>query len=228
MINLSRFFSISLLFYLISPGLLSEDLDQILWGDKKLSSPINFDYISSKFKQKKSVKISGDFSINNYPDGVGYTILRDTDNFKNRKNSELFKDFPSFNIGIIIDGENTFIENKGIIETKHKYWDITFSDGRSWSEDLNTYVAIPFAILQKNANCTHNGILLFSIDKNINSSNAILQISSETCAYFQFNYVAIFKSKFKKRDILFPNQKKKLQTRDFDQIYTKYPYLENK
>ena len=228
MINLSRFFSIFLLFYLVSPGLLSEDLGQILWGERKLSGPINFDYISSKFKQKSSTRISGDFSINDYPDGVGYTILRDTDNFKNRKNDELFKDFPSFNIGIIIDGENTFVENKEIIETKHKYWDITFSDGMAWTEDFNTYVAIPFALLQKHANCTHNGILIFAINKNINSSKAIMQISSETCAYFQFNYVAIFKSKFQKRDIFFPNQKEKPQIRDFDEIYTKYPFLKKK
>ena len=37
----------------------------------------------------------------------------------------------------------------------------------------------------------------------INSSQAIFQISSETCAYFQFNYVAIFESNFEEQEVNF-------------------------
>ena len=46
MIKLSKFFLQKLLLLiLICPGLYSQDLDKILWGETQLSGPINFDFI---------------------------------------------------------------------------------------------------------------------------------------------------------------------------------------
>ena len=53
---------------------------------------------------------------------------------------------------------------------------------------------MPFSFLHKNANCVHNGIMLAVFDgKNI--SNAIFQISGETCAYYKFDYIALYETK---------------------------------
>ena len=63
----------------------------------------------------------------------------------------------------------------------------------------------------------------------MNSSNeisqSIFQISSETCAYFQFNYVAIFDSFFETNDndnefITYTQNKKSI-----DDLYEKYPSI---
>jgi len=52
-------------------------LGKILWGEKPLTSPINFDYILAESKNKNYLSLSGSFYINSYPKGVGYDVIRD-------------------------------------------------------------------------------------------------------------------------------------------------------
>ena len=186
------------LFFLliICPGLYAQDLGKILWGESPLSSPLNFDFISSKFNDLNTKSFSGTYSINVFPEGIGFEVLKDEQTFKNRKNDELFKQFPEFSIEISIEGKNVLIRNKNIIQTNNNYWDLSFSDGSSWYEDKLLFISAPFSLIQKNANCVHNGVLIFSINNKYEISKSIFQISSETCAYFQFNYIAIFNSFF--------------------------------
>ena len=186
------------LFFLliICPGLYAQDLGKILWGESPLSSPLNFDFISSKFNDLNTKSFSGTYSINSFPEGIGFEVLKDEQAFKNRKNDELFKQFPEFSIEISVEGKNVLIRNKNIIQTNNNYWDLSFSDGLSWYEDKLLFISAPFSLIQKNANCVHNGVLIFSINDKYEISKSIFQISSETCAYFQFNYIAIFNSFF--------------------------------
>ena len=170
------------LFFLIfiCPNLFCQDLGKILWEDEVLTSPLNFDFISSKFKNNSNNKVSGNFSINSYPNGLGYEVLRDESIFIEGDVNKLFKRFPEFNLSLLIKNNRVLIEDKKIIETNHEFWDISFSDGSAWNEDENIFLAIPFALIQKHANCTHNGVLIFSINKSYKASKSILQISSET------------------------------------------------
>ena len=215
-----------LLFLLITcPGLYSQDLGKILWGDEQLSSPLNYDYISSKFDNTNTSEIAGDFYINSFPKGLGFEILRDQKTFKNRNNDELFVEFPPFRLTIFIRGNDVFISNKNIQETNHDFWDLSFSDGAAWFENGLTFVAAPFSLIQKNANCTHNGIFIFSINKKNEISKTIFQISSETCAYFQFNYVAIFNSFFELHNKQEPTTTKSSKVSSFKNLYEKYPNI---
>jgi len=59
---------------LICPVLHSEELDKILWGDSQLTSPLNFDFISSEFKNYKENNLSGIYSINSSPIGLGFEV----------------------------------------------------------------------------------------------------------------------------------------------------------
>ena len=215
-----------LLLILICPGLYSQDLDKILWGETQLSGPINFDFIKSEFEKNSTNNISGIFSINPYPKGLGVNLLKSEEIFETRNTNELFRKFPEFMLNISVKDNKAFIENKGIIETKHEFWDLSFTNGNAWNDKQNIYISIPFALLQKNANCTHNGILIFALNKTINSSQAIFQISSETCAYFQFNYVAIFESNFEEQEVNFVEYEYDFNIREFDDIYKKYPDIE--
>jgi len=73
------------------------------------------------------------------------------------------------------------------IVTGHPYWDILLSPGRAWREagdDGWTRAAIPFALLQKNQNCTHNGTLMF-LFRGDQVSRVWYQITQETCIYFK-------------------------------------------
>ena len=214
-----------LLLLIICPGLYSQDLGKILWGEAQLSTPLNFDYISSKINGTNTREISGYFSINSFPKGLGYEILKDEKTFKNRKNNELFVEFPTFKIFISVQGNDVLISNKNIQLTTHGFWDLSFSDGAAWSENDLTYVTAPFSLIQKNANCTHNGIFIFSINSENEISKTIFQISSETCAYFQFNYVAIFNSFF---ELAYKQEKiitKSSNVKSFKDLYAKYPNI---
>ena len=83
------------LFFLLilCPFLYSQDLGKILWGEKPLTSPLNFDYILAESKNKNDINLSGSFYINSYPKGVGYDVIRDEKTFKNRNNEDLFIKF---------------------------------------------------------------------------------------------------------------------------------------
>ena len=200
-------------------------MGKILWGEKPLTSPINFDYILTESKNINYKKLSGSFYINSYPKGIGYDVIRDEKTFKNRKNEDLFLKLPDFKLDLSIQGQNVIVHNKKIIETNDKFWDLSFSDGIAWSRDDYVFVSAPFTLIQKHANCSHNGVLLFALNSFNEISQSVFQISSETCAYFQFNYVAIFDSFFEinKNDNEFiANTKNKKSIED---LYEKYPSI---
>ena len=84
-------------------------------------------------------------------------------------------------LNISVKDNKAFIENKGIIETKHEFWDLSFTNGNN--DKQNIYISIPFALLQKNANCTHNGILIFALNKTINYSSYIPNFIRDLCLF---------------------------------------------
>ena len=215
------------LFFLLilCPFLYSQDLGKILWGEKPLTSPINFDYILAESKNKNDINFSGSFYINPYPKGVGYDVIRDEKTFKNRKNEDLFLKFPDFRVDLSIQGQNVIVYNKKIIDTDDKFWDLSFSDGMAWSREDHVYVTAPFTLIQKHANCSHNGVLLFALNSLNEISRSIFQISSETCAYFQFNYVAIFDSFFETNDNDNKFITKTQNNKSIDDLYEKYPSI---
>ena len=135
-------------------------MGKILWGEKPLTSPINFDYILTESKNINYKKLSGSFYINSYPKGIGYDVIRDEKTFKNRKNEDLFLKLPDFKLDLSIQGQNVIVHNKKIIETNDKFWDLSFSDGIAWSRDDHVFVSAPFTLIQKHANCSHNLTLI--------------------------------------------------------------------
>ena len=210
---------------ILCPFLYSQDLGKILWGEESLTSPINFDFILAESKNKNHINLSGSFYINSYPKGIGYEVIKDEKTFKNRNNEDLFLKFPDFRLDLSIQDQKVIIHNKNIIEADDEFWDLSFSDGVAWSKGDHVYVSSPFTLIQKHANCSHNGVLLFALNSMNEISQSIFQISSETCAYFQFNYVAIFDSFFEINDndnqFVIKTQNKK----SIEDLYEKYPSI---
>lgn len=97
---------------------------------------------------------------------------------------------PAFSYQFIQHGTHIIPVQRGLLATTHPDWDYILEPGRVWKESTdNGYsrVAIPFALQEKGANCTHNGVLSFLFKSDGNVSHVVYQIASETCAYFQFN-----------------------------------------
>jgi len=96
---------------------------------------------------------------------------------------------PSFDFEFVQTGSHIIPKRRGLIETSHGNWNYILEPGRVWNENTdNGYsrVAIPFALQEKYANCTHNGIITFAFKDDGSITNAAVQIGAETCLYYNY------------------------------------------
>ena len=113
-----------------------------------------------------------------------YQIVRDDYDYEN--DPQRFH-LPEFDFQFVQHGSHLIPVQRGRIVTEHPYWDYLLSPGRVWHENDDgdaMRVAIPFALLQKNQNCIHNGTLMF-LFKDGDVSYVWYQITQETCPYFK-------------------------------------------
>lgn len=99
------------------------------------------------------------------------------------------KHLPPFSVQLVQNGSHLVPVARGVQYTGSPYWNLAVGAGRAWSENGDggqTRAALPFALIERNANCTHNGVLTF-LFTNTTVSNVRYQITSETCQYSQFD-----------------------------------------
>jgi len=97
---------------------------------------------------------------------------------------------PPIDIELVQEGSHIIPTQRGLIVTGDGDWNYIFEPGRVWDEQGdNGYsrVAIPFAVQEDQANCTHNGMITFAFKNDGSITNAAMQIGAETCLYFQFD-----------------------------------------
>jgi CubicO group peptidase (beta-lactamase class C family) len=76
-----------------------------------------------------------------------------------------------------------------LVVSDSPYWDYILGVGEIWPASLGEEikrVSMPFTLVEKNQNCTHNGVLVFDSDSA--EGYFYFQISSETCAYFKADF----------------------------------------
>ncbi len=108
------------------------------------------------------------------------------------------KHLPEFDFTFIQSGTHLIPAQRGVMLSEHPNWEFIVEPGRVWSETNDqgkTRAALPFALQQRNANCTHNGLLTFLFDNN-SVSKVFYQITSETCAYFQFDMWGLLNAEY--------------------------------
>lgn len=166
----------------------AQNLNQVLWDDEPLSSSIDYNSLESLINNPNGDDFNFTISNKRRIKGFGINIFLDTYNIK--------KDFdlntvPEFEFEIT--SKNGIVEPRNrYIKSDHGFYNFYVGQGINRFETDESYstVILPIAFIHKNANCVHNGILIFSIEEN-NISNGILQISSETCAYLKFDLIAV-------------------------------------
>lgn len=113
-----------------------------------------------------------------------YQIIRDDYDYE--ADPQRFQ-LPEFDFQFVQHGSRLIPIQRGRIVTAHPNWDYLLSPGRVWVENGDggyMRAAIPFALLQKNQNCTHNGTFMF-LFKEDQVSHVWYQITQETCPYFK-------------------------------------------
>jgi hypothetical protein len=99
-------------------------------------------------------------------------------------------ELPAFNFHYVQEGSHLIPLQRGAIPGEHPKAEYILEPGRIWQDpeqSLSSRVSLPFSLQERNANCMHNGVLSFSIDRDGSLSTVNILIASETCMYYKFN-----------------------------------------
>lgn len=129
----------------------------------------------------------GKLTLHDTATSGGFAEHKDTFNYTNWQDSPI-KHLPPFDFQFVQTGSHIFPLQRGSIPSSHPHWEYVLSPGRVWQENGDngfSRAALPFALQQRNANCTHNGVMSFLFKEDGSISKVAYQISSETCLYFK-------------------------------------------
>ena len=100
------------------------------------------------------------------------------------------KHLPDFSYQFVQNGSHLIPVNQGLSITGSLYWNYIVGPGRVWNEIGDkgySRAAFPFALIEYNQNCTHNGEMTFLFNAN-GISQVRYQITQETCLYEKFDF----------------------------------------
>ncbi len=96
---------------------------------------------------------------------------------------------PAFDFGFVQSDGHLIPVERGIVAGDGDWWDWIVGPGRAWQDGDSGWsrASVPFALIERNANCIHNGVLSFRFRGGSEVSHVAYQVSQETCWYFQFD-----------------------------------------
>lgn len=128
----------------------------------------------------------GTLTLNGVSTAGGFTSIKDTYGYVSTAAN---KHLPPFSVALVQDGSYVIPAVRGLQNTGSTAWNLIVEGGRAWNENGDggmTRVSLPFALVERNANCVHNGLLTFLFNAGT-ISQVRYQITNETCEYFQFD-----------------------------------------
>lgn len=159
-----------------------------LSGTGSYASAVDFSaYAAETDASAATNTFSGALSFSGGAYSGGFSVIRDDYSYANGASID---ELPAFDFEFVQSGDDLIPATRGSIPGSHPNWEIILEPGKVWDEPGdNGYsrVALPFALQEKNANCTHNGVITFLFNDSGLVSDAAYQIASETCLYFKFN-----------------------------------------
>ncbi|WP_156820907.1 choice-of-anchor D domain-containing protein [Dasania marina] len=103
---------------------------------------------------------------------------------------------PAFDFEFVQVGSHIIPKTRGLVVSGNIGapdfidWNYIIEPGRVWNENNDgaySRAAIPFALQENQANCTHNGLLTFAFKDDGSITNVAVQVGGETCLYFQYD-----------------------------------------
>jgi len=95
-----------------------------------------------------------------------------------------------FSVTFVQDADVLIPVQRGPMPSTHGWWEFIVEPGRVWDEPGDqgyTRAAIPFSLQERNANCTHQGVLLLLFRNDGTTSHAALRVAGETCRYLKLD-----------------------------------------
>lgn len=167
----------------------SELSASFLTGQMPLNDPARMSAFAPNTSTSPAERFSGRLSFVSQPARSNIRVLLDEYDYNPKKNPD-FARLPRFDFNLVSKDGQLLPARRGLIASDHPFWEFVLAPGRVWKQAGDggwSRAALPFALVEKNANCTHNGVLSFLYKSDGSVSRIVWQIASETCAYFQFN-----------------------------------------
>jgi hypothetical protein len=138
-----------------------------------------------------SQTFEGALTLPNPASSGGFRLLRDDEKVDTGADSP-WRHLAGFSFQFVQNGSYLIPVQQGLVLTGSSAWNYIVGPGRVWQEDGDhgyMRASFPFALVERSANCVHNGVMtfLFSNKKNPRISQVRYQITQETCLYFKFN-----------------------------------------
>ena len=105
------------------------------------------------------------------------------------KGDPAFLRLPEIDIQFVQDGSYLIPVTQGLVISGDRAWNYILGPGRIWSENGDhgyARASFPFTLVERNQNCTHNGVMTFLFDGE-RVSQVRYQVTQETCLYFKFD-----------------------------------------
>jgi hypothetical protein len=163
--------------------------DDLVFGPQS-SGPVNDAALAPPASAGPPLNVfEGRLILQGEASGGGFLELRD-DFLYTGSGDDPRKHLPEFDFELVQDANGALIPlQRGNINTAHPYWTWILGPGQVWSEPADegaSRASLPFALVQRNSNCTHNGTLTFLFD-DVAVSKVHYQITQETCLYYKFD-----------------------------------------
>jgi hypothetical protein len=186
----------------------SQSLEQrlsasFLLGDDPLTAPVPM----AAFTPPASATVpdqmfSGTLRLVGLEQADGFRAIHDPWN-RTGEIGEPLRHLPGFEFEFVQRGGDVIPLATGVQRSSHPYWEIMLLPGRAWqaADDRGwTRVSLPFALQERAANCTHNGVMswLFRGDE---VSRVAYQVASETCGYFKADLWGVVDAEYTPRNL---------------------------
>jgi hypothetical protein len=133
-----------------------------------------------------SVTFEGRLKISAAGGDGGFKEIQDDQNYAS--DPTRFQ-LPELDLQFVQDGSYFIPVTQGLVFTGNPYWNYIIGPGRIWQENGDRGFArasFPFTLVERNQNCTHNGVMTFLFD-GAQVSQVRYQITQETCLPFKFD-----------------------------------------
>lgn len=169
-----------------------------LLGGSALDSPLSTGVFQPIPDGLPGHRFEGRLELISSPGAGRISVL--TDWFEYSKDASLaLADLPPFNFEFVQDGNDLVPIKRGPQLSTHPHWEFILEPGKVWDEPDDagwSRVSLPFALQERNANCTHNGLLSFLFRSDGSISRVAYQVGSETCQYFQIDLWGLLDARY--------------------------------
>ncbi len=110
---------------------------------------------------------------------------------------------PPFDFEFVQHGSHLIPTRQGLIYTGHHFFNLIVGPGRAWQENGDqgmTRATFPFTLVQRNQNCTFNGVMAFLFNERA-VSQVRYQVTQETCPYFKIDLWGQLQAEYKPRKV---------------------------